>query len=268
MLAGGDRQYGRLSDDMLLLGAQTWCSTPITVNNEKSPAMVAGEGEGVVPKLKPPAGAGGGTDVVAAGAAVLLSPPKLNKFDAAAGCFALVDAEESKVGAGAALFLLPELCSLRGSNAEAGAGVSATAWAGALAGAGAPAPKLNPAVAGAGVLATAGTGALAGAGAPAPKLNAVVAGVGALVGAGAGAPAPKLNAVDVAAGVGALVVAGAGAPAPKLNAVDVAAGAGVDPKLTTPPFPSVFAAVGALAVVVEPKLNVAGAGAKKMNMAK
>ncbi len=118
-------------------------------------------------------------------------------------------------------------------------------------------------------MATAGAGALAGAGAPDPKLNAVdvVEGAGALAGAGAGAPAPKLNAVDVVvAGAGTLAGAGAGAPAPKLNAVDdVVAGAGVDPKLTTP-FPSVLATAGALAMVVGPKLNVAGAGAKEMNI--
>ncbi len=219
----------------------------------------------------------------------MLPLSELNKFDATAG-FPDVDAEESKAGAEAVLLPPPKSLFLEGSDigagALAGAGVDAfaetgvpdpklnavdvvVAGEGALAGAGAgvPDPKLNAVD-----VVVAGEGALAGAGAgvPDPKLNAVddvVAGAGALAGAGAGVPDPKLNAVDdVVAGAGALAGAGAGVPDPKLNAVDdVVAGAGVDPKLIAP-FPSVLAAVGALAVVVEPNLNVVGAGAKEMNI--
>ncbi len=169
----------------------------------------------------------------------MLPLSELNKFDATAG-FPDVDAEESKAGAEAVLLPPPKSLFLEGSDIGAGA------------------------------LAGAGVDAFAEAGVPDSKLNAVdvvVAGAGALAGAGAGVPDPKLNAVDdVVAGAGALAGAGAGVPDPKLNTVDdVVAGAGVDPKLIAP-FPSVLAAVGALAVVVEPKLNVVGAGAKEMNI--
>ncbi len=169
----------------------------------------------------------------------MLPLSELNKFDATAG-FPDVDAEESKAGAEAVLLPPPKSLFLEGSDIGAGA------------------------------LAGAGVDAFAEAGVPDSKLNAVdvvVAGAGALAGAGAGVPDPKLNAVDdVVAGAGALAGAGAGVPDPKLNTVDdVVAGAGVDPKLIAP-FPSVLAAVGALAVVVEPKLNVVWAGAKEMNI--